>query len=678
MSKVTKIKAIPVRELLKFNPLHILDTMSGIHYIMFDDKTVSPINTSEIVVSRYFWELFKQYNIPITSKYKISEYYTNGMFTGKTHVKFLSTLWKELIEAYTVNGNYSEEVINKIQYEMFRLSFMFLEYIYSELSYRLYDNSSSINIVDLLEIQLVKELMDSMDEVTKTMSMASVEKSYDVLDKVVREERFRNNQVAKAYISGMVNNNQMKQVLGPRGFVTELDSSIFKYPIASSFTLGLRNLYEMGADSRSGAKALYLSNKAIQDSEYFGRELQLATMTVEQLVMGDCGSTDYLNWYVKPKEEYAGVTVYKGDLMNLEGKWYLNEETNQLEKIDKKMTHLSGKTIKIRSAIKCKLSDKRHICSKCFGELSYAIPKHFNLGHTCSTEINSKISQSILSTKHLATSATSGSIQLDDVAKKFFSVKDKNGYVFKTGILTGKNKISLVITQDECFGLKDIMLNKDIHAIDPGSVSVINNITMKVENTRGTEYTLIPVRLGNRYGVLEPKFLKYIIDNGFETDDYGNFIISLNKWTSVSPILRLPEVEFSFLALSKDTKDMFKSMTVNKDGFSNESPDTLLSKVFRLVNSKLDINIALFEVVVYAFTVYDIKNGNYDLGRNSPDVQLANLLTIIDRRSAGASYGYDNLSGKILTPALFSSVNKCDHRLDVLFAPNEILKHRRV
>lgn len=64
----------------------------------------------------------------------------------------------------------------------------------------LYDNSSSINIVDLLEIQLVKELMDSMDEVTKTIIMASVEKSYDVLDKVVREERFRNNQVAKAYI----------------------------------------------------------------------------------------------------------------------------------------------------------------------------------------------------------------------------------------------------------------------------------------------------------------------------------------------------------------------------------------------------------------------------------------------------------------------------------------------
>ena len=342
------------------------------------------------------------------------------------------------------------------------------------------------------------------------------------------------------------------------------------------------------------------------------------------------------------------------------------------------MTHLSGKTIKIRSAIKCKLSDKRHICSKCFGELSYAIPKHFNLGHTCSTEINSKISQSILSTKHLATSATSGSIQLDDVAKKFFSVKDKNGYVFKTGILTGKNKISLVITQDECFGLKDIMLNKDIHAIDPGSVSVINNITMKVENTRGTEYTLIPVRLGNRYGVLEPKFLKYIIDNGFETDEYDNVIIDLSKWNSLMPIMRLPEVEFSFLALSKDTKDMFKSMTVNKDGFSSESPDTLLSKVFRLVNSKLDINIALFEVVVYAFTVYDIKNGNYDLGRTSPDVQLANLLTIIDRRSAGASYGYDNLSGKILTPALFSSVNKCDHRLDVLFAPNEILAHRRV
>lgn len=677
--KSNKINAIPIREFLKFEPLYILDNLSGTHKVLFDDNTLVDMNTSEIVVSRYFWEIFKIYNIPIIFKYKISNYYTNNMYTGKTHVKLLSDLWKDLIDLFTKNDNYKEDIIKSVQKDFFRVNFNFLEEIYSELSYRLYNHSSSINIVDLLDIQLVPELMKSMEEVAVSMSMESIENSYNVLDSVIREERFKNNQVAKAYISGMVNANQMKQVLGPRGFVTELDSSIFKYPIASSFTLGLRNMYEVSTDSRSGAKALYLSNKAIQDSEYFGRELQLATMVTEELKFGDCGSTDYINWYVKPKEEYNGITTYKGDLPNLEGKWYLNEETNTLEKITKSMTHLYGKNIKIRSAMKCKLKDKRHICSKCFGELAYAIPSHFNLGHTCSTEINSKISQSILSTKHLATSATSGNITLDDVAKKYFTIKDKNGYVFRNNLLSAKNKISIMITQDECFGLKDIMLNKNITAIDPGSVSVINNITLKIENHKGNvDYVLIPVRIGNRYGVLEPKFLKYVIDNGFETDEYGNFIIGLNNWTSVSPILRLPEVEFSFLALSKDTKDMFKSMAVTKEGYSKDSPDTLLSKVFRLVNSKLDINIALFEVVVYSFTTYDMKNGNYDLGRNSSDVQLANLLTIIDRRSAGASYGYDNLSGKIVTPNLFSTANKCDHKLDVLFAPNEILAHRRV
>lgn len=672
------VEAIPVREFLKYSSKELLDDLSGKIPVLFEDNVCITMSANKVVVSRYFWEMFIYYkDLPLTSVYIVNNFYTNGMFTGKTHTKLLTKLNEDLIvNIFSRNNVDLHKELTTLFYRMFDL----LEMLYSELSYNIIDNVSSINIIDLLEIQMVPELMDAMRNVSIKMDALSIDQAYAVLDNVIRTKKeLSNNTVAKAYVSGMVNANQMKQVLGPRGYVTELDSHIFKYPIANSFTLGLGNMYELATDSRSGAKALFLSNKAIQDSEYFGRELHLATMVVEDIVFGDCGSNKYLNWYVKPREEHNGMVIYKGDLNNLVGKWYLNEETNQLEVITKNHTHLYDKTIKLRSAINCQLSDKRQVCSKCFGELSYSVPKHSNIGHMCSTEINSRISQSILSTKHLAASAVSASLTTDKISSKFFTIKNA-GYVLREPIIKSKDKISIIVSQEECFGLKDIRPNKSINHIDPGRVSRIESFTIKVEPKdpkKSTEYFPILIKAGNRYGVFEPKFLSYIMEQGFETDDNDNYILDISRWSLSSPILKLPEVEFSFLALSKDTKDMFKTMYTYKDGTSKDSPESLLSKVFTLVNSKLDLNLALFEIVVYPFTVYDLKNGNYDLGRNSDNPQLASLLTIIDRRSAGASYGYDNLSGKILTPSLFSTKNKCDHKLDVLLAPNEVvLQHR--
>ena len=668
-----KITAVPVREFLNYSAIDLRNELVGDINVLFEDDIVVTLNSKEIIIDRYFWELLRERPLPISSQLTIGNYLTNGLYTGKTHNLLLTEINKELI--YKVFNNDLSTIhdnLEKLYYDMYNV----VESIYSELSYTLTEYVNSINIMDLLDIQLEPTLMESIDNVGKEMTVESIDKSYFILDDLIRNNpKFKRNPVATAYISGAVNANQMKQVLGPRGYVTELDSSIFKYPIKSSFTLGLSNLYELAADSRSGAKALYLSNIAIQDSEYFGRELQLATMTVEKLIMTDCGSTDYLDWYVKPKEVGTdGTVIYKGDLENLTGKWYLNEETNNLEMISSNMAHLYGKTIKLRSVIKCKLKNSKHVCSKCFGELSYGIPRHANLGHICSTEINSKISQSILSTKHLATSATSGDISLGAIAKKFFKIKDSNGYMLRTESYAGKDrKLEIIVTQEECFGLKDIRLDKSINTIDPGRVSRIESLTLRFTNKDKVETFEIPIKVGNRYGVFELKFLNYVIENGYSTDEYDNYIIDVSRWKYITSILKLPEIEFSFLALSKETKDMFKSIPILKGGVSKDSAESLLAKVYTLVNSKLNVNIALFEVVVYAFMVKDLANGNYDLARNSKNPQLSKLLTIIDSRSAGASYGYDNLSGKMLNPELFKISNKPDHPLDVLLKPDEVI-----
>ena len=93
--------------------------------------------------------------------------------------------------------------------------------------------------------------------------------------------------------SGLVPDDQTAQSLIARGYLTDIDSTIFKKPIVS-FLDGLISLEDKAMESRSAAKALIFSGTNTADSEYFSRELQLLVSTLCRLHEGDCGSTKYL------------------------------------------------------------------------------------------------------------------------------------------------------------------------------------------------------------------------------------------------------------------------------------------------------------------------------------------------------------------------------------------------
>jgi len=671
------MKIVKVRELLKHTPLETQQGAEGNYNVRYEDGEVISMDAKLLVINRYFWEILKPYtNFSIISAYEVSKYYTSGLYTGGTHGSYLTRVTEDLIKLYFIPNNMDvQECLNTLFYSMFNL----IELLYSELSYNISSSVMTMSITDLLSIQLNPELSEAMKQVEEDPNVKSIDKAYAVLDDIIRNNpEYADNTVAKAYISGMVNINQMKQVLGPRGYVTELDSSIFKYPIANSYTTGLRDLYEVASESRSGAKALFLSSVAIEKSEYFARELQLACMVVTTLSFTDCGSRDYVDWYVKEPEIDNGNVIYRGDLPNLVGKYYLDEDTGEERMITKNDTHLYGKTIKRRSVSTCKLKNKTHVCSRCFGELAYNVTKHTNLGHLCSTELSAIISQSILSTKHLTASATTKDIVLDKIASRFFMVKSSNAYAFKPNVTNKKGvTIKLMISQNECFGIKDIRKDKSIMNINPARVTKIESMVVITEIKGKVEYFPIKVKVGNRYGVLELKFLKYILETGYIADENNNYIFDVSKWKLVSPILSLPEVEYSFVALSGEIKKIFKSVRILTGGVSKDTYDSMLSKLFTLVNSKLSINLAILEVIVYAFTVYDLPNGDYSLGRFSKRSDVVGLLDLITSRSLGAAYGYEYTTALITNPSSFFGEHRVNHPLDVLITPNEVIADKK-
>ena len=675
---MAKVLAIKVRDLLSFEREYVRDTIRTNTPVLFEDNIVVKMTYKEIILQRYLLDVNNKIpDMPIISKYAMSNYYTAGHYTSRTFNDYFEVVMRDMVNFLF------RKVGRELQPVIFKEMWVTINRIYNEYVYEVLDNASSINILDFLEIQFKPNLIKAMQDVQLKLDSQSVQHTYEVLDDILRNDPLlKNNVIAKGYIAGTISANQIKQMLASRGFVTEIDSKIFKYPIASSFVLGMVDIYDLSIESRSGAKALFLSNKAVQSSEYFARELQLVTMIVEDLVDGDCGNNKYIDWFVKPKE-----ITGKGDFKNLLGKKFINPVTNQEEVIENHHQDIiEGKVIKIRSVLHCRNNDPKTICTCCFGDLSYSMHKHTNIGHFCSTEVTEKLTQSILSTKHLTSSATTNGLQLHGDAQEFFRVKNKNSYAFKTGILKttkSKTNFKLVLSQKAGFGIKDIIGGIDMYKLNPTNVTLIDMMYIVVTVDGKDQWYQINIEDTNKLGSFTYEFLEYIVKEGYVLDDNDNLVINLNNWDSADAILTMPELEYNFLALANQIKSAFKYMATIKNGTALETPESLLQNVFHIVNTKLDVNLAILEVIVYAFTVYDVVdedgrginlNKSYSLGRNVNDQRLMRIEDIITNRSLGAGYAWEKVVNNILSPKSFYGKNAVSHPLDVVITPNEVIK----
>lgn len=654
---------VPVREFLKLTQHDILRGLRKDHDVRFEDDNVVRITYKEMILNRYLLSILDDYpTIPITSKYNVANYYNNGFYISTTINKFLEAAYEDIVN-YIVKSTNDFGVLEI----MFKKMFKILNSIYNEVVYDNLEYSTSMSILDFLDIQLDKDLLDAMRMVEKEKTEEAVKNTYNILDRNIRTyPSLVKNPIAKGYISGTFNPGQVQQMLASRGFVTEIDNTIFKYPIASSFVLGMKDIYELAAESRTGAKSLYISTTAIQQSEYANREAQLNTMRIQRVKLIDCGNRDYITWNVR---EYDNG---KNDLDNLIGKRYFKEDGTE-DIITKNHKHLINTTIKLRSVKHCKLASKDSICSHCLGELAYSFHNFSNVGYYCSTYLYSILTQKLLSTKHNVESASSGTLTLDMISEKFLNVKNKNGYSFKAGMIgVAKKNYKMIIAQKEGYGIKDLTPSLSLNNVIPNMVTRISTIILSVtENGVETQHP-INIKNQNRYGSLTHEFLEYIIQHGYELDNEDRYVIDINGWTNTDPFIVLPEVEFSYSNLSKSLQDKFKYMK-SEDGGKGMTATTLLGYLFDLVNSKLSINIAILEVIVYGFTVMNRESGNYDLGRFSDNDEVASLREIMKTNSIGAIAAWERVNVMLVSPVVFYGNNSLEHPLDVLLLPNETI-----
>ncbi len=102
-------------------------------------------------------------------------------------------------------------------------------------------------------------------------------------------------------------------------------------------------------------------SSATPASGYLSRSLAMGLSPIE-IVMDDCGTNDFLNVNI----------ISEKHKKTLIGKYYLNNQTNQIELITKENVNdlIVGRDVKIRSLITCEAHNDK-ICRVCFGDKQY-------------------------------------------------------------------------------------------------------------------------------------------------------------------------------------------------------------------------------------------------------------------------------------------------------------------
>ena len=654
-------------EIAKLSNDFLWQNLRGEFTLIFSDGEIET-NYKETIYSAYGWRIFHLAypNTPFLKKHHVKTIIKNGRLGGKTHLDLLGSMMWDTFAVYQTEGH-------SVRDELSRLIYVATNEMYNDLSIRLEEHVLSLDIIDFLEIIDHEDASDVLNKIEYTAKYIS--DSYATLTNLLYDPtKLINNPIAKAVKAGLVNKNQVLQCIGPVGFRTDIDSVIFPVPVVRGFVQGLRLLHDSLVESRSAAKSLYFSKDPLQDAEYFSRRLQLLCQIVENLHHTDCGSTDYLLWHVKPSIDDNGGLNYSGDLKHLVGKYYVDEETSSLKAIKVTDSHLYGKTIRLRSVIAgCNHPDPHGVCSVCFGELSLSVPENTNLGHMCSTSMTQKTSQSVLSVKHLDASSAVEGIVLNNEAKRFLETSaDQESYLFKANLENTDTK--LVFNSSRAIGLTDINLVENIEDLFITRVSEIDQIGIMCAVEGLVNVTEINVNINDRYASLTHDFLKHIKTKGWFVDEKNNYIIELGGWDFSKPIMTLPQKHYNMSIHSAGIATLIESKVDDTIERAKAcSPAATIVELFDLVNNKLDINLAVLEIILYSAMIVSPEKNDYRLPKPWTEKGLGVASVIIPKRSLSAAFAYEYHRNTIVNPSSFFNEHRASHIMDAFVCPQEVV-----
>jgi len=531
---------------------------------------------------------------------------------------------------------------------------------------------TTFTILDLLNIMdhpRIKEAYMALSP-PGTPQLTSIEDVYTVIADVLKNDSTMiKNSLAFAVRSGLVDMNQAKQMTGPRGRPTDTDNYVFdRTPILPSFTHGLVEIVDCLTESRSAAKAQFYQKGPMEQSEYLQRSVQLLSMTLKNLHMTDCKSTGFIR-----------MTVDKKNGKNLLGKRMICDDGTQKFIRPEMINSLHGKTVKLRSIIKCQHPDEVGVCAGCFGALALSIPHGTNLGYTSASTLLGVVCQDILSTKHLVISADGTVIEVTDTMGNWIKYGTKPN-TFNLASILKKSKVNFVIPKEAGFNLNDVVYVDDVSVLQKHLITQFNSLVFEKDLGKGiTEYHEIQLFLDNNAAHLTFEALEYIKAVGYSISPSDEFLISLDTWDFSKPFFEIPTKQYSTIDFMKSvdraitgSASVGSKNVVGSRIVDYNTPEEALIFLFNLINSKLSVSLSHIETIIYVLMCADPDNNDYSLPRKGAPNKLVPFNKIMKNRSMSAFLAFERQYKPLITPSTYMIKNRPPHPLDPIFIPSTV------
>lgn len=639
------MQSIQARDLLDQPKDALWQMKDGWFELVFDDGTLVT-ETRRTIYCYYLWNIHRHYRqLPLLCCHHLGD----QRISSSQHIQLLSKIYEDWYHVYHDEPHANKEDVWRLIYET-------VNWIYNDFICQLDRYVATASAIDFLDAIDEPQIHQANDEVKPTQK--SIDQTYDVIqERLHNSDQLNRNGIAMAVRSSMVDMKQVQQCLGPRGFVTEIDSTIFKNPIAVGFAHGLRSIHDVLIESRSASKALLFAKDPLQECEYFNRKLQFVGQIVRHLVPGDCGSPHTIPW-----------TLHSSELSTIDGTHYMvGDEVRTIREYN---TDLIGETLQIRTPFGCIAEDRQSVCEVCCGRISQNIPYYTNLGNQAAISLGELISQLVLSTKHVEGSSKVDEIDLGETYSQYLIPGAEDNTLRLSPQLKGL-PVRIVIKADEAPSLPDVYHIKNFEEIDVTKISEMREVKMWIgrdDDPGGVHEMTVPISLGSRLGSLTRKALHYISQRDLEIDDKGHYIIDLCHFDTDETLFELPLKHLNMLEFQQQVERMILSVKNDRARLVDfKEPVGALKALTGLINSKkLPINFGYIMLIAYAATARDPKNYDFRLPRGGESFQFIPMRMMMTYRSMGVKMAYERQELETLFPETYVIKQRLYHPLDAM------------
>lgn len=651
------MKTYYARELLHVDEDEMWRIDGGPIRLIFDLGIELETTGEETIISSYAWDIHRKYpHTPLLPRHHIhgtrfsSDSYLDLMSHAIWNCKDIHAgevdlddaqlcAWLAEVERTNIERLYPVDMddMSKAAYEIANHS-------YNSLSVRLEEYPSSMDALDWVEVVDHPPIVEFRKKMYECGGLGLY--NPDAFNELVKRELqhsplLSRNGVASIVRSRQVGENPVAQCAGSRGRATDITSDIFREPILGGFATGMDDIKDMAKESRSASLSAYFQKDPMKKSEYFNRNIQLSSATLQRLHYVDCGSRHYI-----PITMSSSKT-----LRDMVGIAYFDEEVGQERIIRRSMRQLVGKTIRIRSVMTCQHPDRGGVCVRCFGELGYSIPLHTNIGHVSSSEMQSKVGQLLLSNKHYLASAIIAAMQIQAVDALYIQGGKEENHLYMTDRFKDMT-YSVIVLQKEAVNLGDVRISDNVDTLSPFRISSLNNLYFRYTVDGFEQDTSIDCTIGTRQASLSSEFLHYVKRVGYKTTDDGNYIIDMAQWSNDEPILELPLKHFSTLDYMVAIEKFIKGGEAKEKGatmVNQETHERAVTALSDLISMRLEVNFSYIQTIYLAALVQSRRNRDYRLPMPRYEGQPAHYRQIMRLRSIAATMAFQEQ-----TTALYS------------------------